>query len=129
LLSGLEKFIAKRVIILLAVLIILDLAFLKDKLFALAGLCAGGAIGLLKFGFMGRMFSGILSTNKGLSAGKRYLLWYIGSLIGLIAALAASAVINLRLFGGITAGVLAVPFVIFVNSLTDGMGITHNNFE
>jgi hypothetical protein len=46
-----------------------------------------------------------------------------------VVLLAVSLSISLWFFTGITAGVLLVPAAIFINNITEILGITKNNFE
>ena len=102
----------------------MDLIFIGPKWPVLIGLSVGGTLGIVKLMLMSRMFTEILSGTQDRSSGRRYVLLYIGCFFLLIAIMAVSAAASIWLFGGVAAGVLGVPFVMFVYSLAGSAKIT-----
>lgn len=127
--SKLDLFVLKRVLILLVLLMIIDVAFFEDKGVIFAGLLLGAACGLTRFFFMSQTYRRLLGRGTPSQTTFIALFAFIVSLLGTIAVLVASIITNLWLFGGATAGILLVPIILTINSLTEGVGITHNNFE
>ena len=124
-----ELFVLKRVLIFLPVLTIVDIVFIEQKGAVFAGLAIGSACGLLRFFYMAATLRRILCGGDTGRAAAAALTKSAISLLGAMAVLAAAIVTDLWLFAGATAGILLVPFVLTINSLTEGLGITHNNFE
>lgn len=127
--SKLERFIAKRVLIFLLILSILDIVFIDQRWIALAGLLIGGVMSLLRLNTMVKAFSRLLGKATKQEAVTRNVLNYIVNMAAMIVLMVASIKYSLSLFAGVTVGVLLVPAVIFINSFTEALGLTHNNFE
>lgn len=127
--SKLDKFIIKRAAVFLALMAAADMVFMgSGRWFVLAGLLAGAALSI------GRLVGNewILAKVFSLSGGKAIA----GSIAAFtISQLVLAPVIILTYFlsiwalYGLLAGVLAVPAVIMLNSITEAFGITKNSFE
>jgi hypothetical protein len=128
-LGKLELFVFKRVLILLLILTIADMIFFRERMAIFAGLLIGAMFGAMRFHYMAEAFKKLLNAGNTSQTHFSTLLRFFVSLLGAVAILAASIVTDLWLFGGAVTGILLVPFVLTVNSLTEGFGITHNNFE
>lgn len=124
-----ELFMLKRVLILLLILTAVNVIFFKEKRIIFIGLVIGALCGLLRFSFMAKTYNQILGIGNSSRATIVSLTLFITSLLGTVAILVTSIITNLWLFGGVTTGILFVPFILTINSLTEGLGITHNNFE
>lgn len=127
--SKVERFIAKRVLIVFIGLAVIDLLFINQRWLALAGLAIGTIFGLLKFTYTASGFAHLLMTPQARNAAGRSVLRYAFGQALTVVILAVSIVINLYFFAGVTVGVLLVTFAVIVNSITEYFGITHNNFE
>lgn len=127
--TKIEKFIAKRVLIVVGLLSIVTIAVLQQKWMVLTGLFAGGIFSILRFGSLSDMITSLLNGGNNQSAALRSVLSYVLSIITLVILMAASLLYNRWFAAGMITGILLVPFIIFINSLTEGLGITHNNFE
>lgn len=127
--NKLEKFVAKRVLISFAILSILDLIFIHRRWIVLLGLSIGGAFGLLRFGSMVATFSNLICRTAKDAAVKKSVLWYILNQGVLLILLATAAKFDLWLFAGLAAGILLVPFIMFIFGIAQGLGITHYDFE
>lgn len=127
--SKLEKFLVKRILIVFVILAMVDLVFLDHKWLILLGLILGGAFGILKFSSTSSVYARLFGIEEKRTIVRRSVLVYIINQLATIALLVVSATVNLYLFIGTIAGILLVPLVLFINALTEGFGITHNNFE
>ena len=127
----LEKFIFGRMLIGLASLALLDLIFLQQRWAALAGLILGGILGLTRFLSSSAALRQALSvTNQTkLAPVLSIIIRYAAGQTLIVVILAASLVVNPWLFMGCAAGILLIPFIIFINGLTEGLGITNNKFD
>ncbi|MCX8129562.1 MAG: hypothetical protein N3I35_05600 [Clostridia bacterium] len=127
--SKIEKFIVRRVLVLFFVLVIVDLVFLHHKWFILLGLILGSLFSVFKFSSTATMYMRFLGHHDKNTVIMRSILKYILNQLATVALLVVSILFNFYLFIGTTAGILLVPSVLFINALTEGFGITHNNFE
>lgn len=127
--TKIEKFIAKRVLIVIGLLSIVTITVLQQRWMVLAGLFAGGIFSILRFGSLSDMITSLLNGGNKQSVALRSVLSYVLSMITLVILMAASLLYNGWFAAGMITGILLVPFIIFINSLTEGLGITHNNFE
>lgn len=126
--SPLEKFIAKRVLILAIIVYMISFAFIPHKLAILAGLITGTFFGILRFSTMARTFSDIIINSK-TGAATISVIKYVINFILTIILICFSLIYSAWFFAGMITGILLVPFVIIINGITEGLGITHNNFE
>lgn len=124
----LEKFITKRVLILFSILTILNSVFLNNKLLFFIGLTLGSVLSLFRFFVMDSALTGILILKNGFG-NKKAAIKYIFSLLVTLIFLLIAAIINKWVMLGMMAGILIVPLVVMLNSITEGLKITHNNFE
>lgn len=126
-------FIAKRVLICYILVSIIVLILVEQKWIILAGLFLGAVISLIRFSSYGIVFeriflANVTATRKGLSIVGSLAIFAINQLI-LVPLLFIAYKLNPYFFAGIFAGLLFLPFILFVNCLTEATGITHNNFE
>jgi hypothetical protein len=127
--SKIEKFLVKRVLLLFVILEVVVILLMKDPQALSAGLFAGGIFSVLRLKAMADLLSRILfekTTHRHANS----------SIAGFIIAQAAAALllilalwIHNRAFIGAAAGILLVPAVVTVNSITEGLHFTNNNFE
>jgi len=127
--NKLGLFVAKRTLAFCVVLSAAAVLFIEGGWTIAAGLFAGGAAGVFKFFSLALVFSGILLKTEKLSRFRTGLSLYLASLVVSLAALAASAKYDMRIFIAMLAGVMLTPFVIALNAFTEALGITRNNFE
>lgn len=127
--SKLERFLAKRVLIVLAILAVLDLILINQRWAVLIGLLIGGIFSLLRLNSMVTLISRLLSRAEVYSAGRKSILNFIINQAVIFVMFAASIKLSVYVFGGMVAGVLLVPFVILLNAITEASGITNNSFE
>lgn len=127
--SKIEIFIAKRAVILFAILEVAALLLVNDRLAACTGLIAGGLYSLARLKAMADSFSRLLLGKSGTKPAG-------GSIAGFVIAQAAAALllilavsIHFWAFIGTAAGILLVPAVVAANCITEGLHITRNNFE
>ncbi|MCR4437114.1 MAG: hypothetical protein QHH06_07505 [Clostridiales bacterium] len=102
---------------------------MKNKWLVLGGLFCGTVFSLFRFSSMVAVYAKILSQEAKQAAVAKSVLNYVVSLVVVIALLVISMKISMSMFTGMTAGILLVPAVFFINAITEGFGITHNNFE
>lgn len=127
--SKLDHFIVKRATVLLILLTAAELVFLKgNRWFILGGLLAGAFISI------GRLCSNewILKRIFKLSGGKAVVgstFAFTLSQFVLLPVIVLTYFINVWALYGLIAGVLVVPIIIMMNSITEAFGITKNSFE
>lgn len=124
----LERFITKRMLILFSILTILDSALLDNKLLFFVGLVLGSLLSLLRFFIMGNALTGLL-TLKSESNNKKVIIKYIVSQLVALIFFVLAIIVNKWVLLGMMTGILIVPSVVLINSITEGLGLTHNNFE
>jgi hypothetical protein len=127
--GSIEKFIAKRVLIVLILLSILDIIFIKNRWIALAGLFFGALLGMIKLSSMASAITKTLAQGIPSIAAKKSVFRFGINQIVAVLILIILKKIHLWLFIGAASGMLLIPFIITVNCLTEGFGITHNKFE
>ncbi len=130
---SLFNFVIKRVIFYYLLLTIADIVLMTQKWPILAGLTAGGIIGTVRFGTTASMFGRIpfisgKKDRKSFSSVGKQMVFVINQVI-LLPLLYFSYKAGMAFFGGIAAGILLVPLVLLINSITEVLKITHNNFE
>ena len=131
--SKLEKFMVKRVFVLIIILSIVDMIIMESKWLVLVGLMMGTILSIAKFSLNARIFSGNLCTHKSpilrkLSSSANIILFTIIQ-ITLFLLLFLSYSLSPWIFAGFVAGVLLIPFAIMINSVTEALGLTKNHFE
>ena len=127
-LSSLEKFIAKRVLIIFGVLVILNLIFVSQRMYVMLGLIIGSVFGFMRFSSFGATISRLVLHDKS-STIKETFIRYMVNHVAMIVLCAVSIKYSLWMFTGVIAGVLIIPGIIMINGITEGLGVTHNRFE
>ncbi len=127
--NKLWKFIAKRSLVLFVLLSTLNIAFMKERWLVLAGLALGSSFGILKLSSLIRACENVLIKTDKPNKSSGVIVKFLINQIVTVVLLAVSLSISLWFFTGITAGVLLVPAAIFINNITEILGITKNNFE
>lgn len=124
----LEKFIFKNVFIYFIILSIVTLVLLRDSFMIITALGTGTIIAILKTFLMGKVFDNIL-----ISENENFKPWKISK--KLIISWSVIAIVFLfimklgtKYFISMAIGVLLPNFFVFINSLTESIGITKNNF-
>jgi hypothetical protein len=125
----LEKFLAKRALIFFIILAFMDIVFIGQRWIVLTGLFVGLVISVLKLDITGKIYSRVLGIEGKFISVSQSMLIYVLIQILVVILLAVAIKLSVWLFFGATTGVLLVPCVILVNSLTETLRITHNNFE
>lgn len=114
-------------IILYLIAVILLLIFFRGRPIIIAGISLGVVLSIVRFSTNATSFIRLLSgTGETLGRGIK---WFVINSIVAFVVLAVSIKINLFFFGGVITGIFFVPIVIIINSITEAIGITHNNFE
>lgn len=131
--SKIEQFVAKKAVICLILLSIIDVIAINYKWLVFVGLVLGTILSVAKFGSYAWVFERICNPDQGDSSkkqasGSSITVFMLNQLI-LLPLLFLAYFINLRIFAGFVAGILIVPFVIMMNSITEVLGITKNHFE
>ncbi len=110
-------------------LALLNLLFIQPKWPVLFGLLAGGAFSLLRLSSLASFLSRLLAKGDKSATQRKGVLNYIIGQFAVVVLLTAAINLSVPLFAGTVAGVLLVPAVIFINSITEILKVTHNNFE
>ena len=131
--SKIEQFVAKKAVICLILLSIIDIIAINYRWLVLVGLFSGTILSVAKFGSYAWVFGRICSTDQGDSSrkqasGSSITVYMLNQLI-LLPLLFLTYFLNRWIFTGFVAGILIVPFVIMINSITEVLGITKNHFE
>jgi len=124
----LRHFIKIRVAVVYTFLIVVSLIFFNDRWYLVMGLTCGSIFGVMKYIAAARFISNILLQNEKTHY-LRVFTKYLSLQAVTILLMAVSIRINMWSFYGITAGLLLLPAIITVNSLTEALGISHNNFQ
>lgn len=129
--SRLQKNVSVRAIICLVLFSVADVLLIKDKWFVLLGLAIGTGISIMKFESYAWIFSNefkleVFSSSIKQSVG--IIVVFALNQIVLFSALLFSYLHNPWTFIGLAGGVLSVPLVLLVNSVTEFLGITKNSF-
>lgn len=130
--SGLARFLVKRVLICLILLSIIVIMAFDKKITVLIGLILGTTISVLKLGSNAWIINKIADVDK--NCGKKKFSDKFSSVIYALTQIAVLLMlyiayrINQWGFAGFAAGLLTVPVVIMINSITEALGITRNNF-
>jgi hypothetical protein len=128
--TKLEVFILKRMLITFFLLTVVDFLFVKNWALALIGLTTGGIFRILKFSSYVFVFGSAVSANgRSSQVVLKSILVFVISQLVVLPLMYAALKINIWLFIGVVTGILLVPFVLFINSITEVLKITHNNFE
>lgn len=131
--SKIEQFVAKKAVICLILLSIIDIIVIKNRWLVLTGLVVGTILSIVKFSGYAGVFRQICQTGRNTPPKSRTpigsILVFILNQIILLPLLFLAYYLNQWLFAGFVAGILTVPFVLMVNSITEILGITKNHFE
>ena len=131
--SKIEQFVAKKAVICLILMSIIDIITVDYRWLVLVGLFLGTILSVAKFGSYAWVFERICSTDqsgssKRQSSGSSITVFMLNQLI-LLPLLFLAYFLNQWIFAGFVAGILIVPFVIMINNITEVLGITKNHFE
>lgn len=122
-----EKFLVIRSLILILTLVGLSQIIFKFNLPILLGLIIGYFVSILRLQTLTIAAHNIISTinkkNKGTVL--KYLLVQIITILVLVIAIK----VTVPFFIAVSIGVLAVPTTIMMNSFTEFLGATRNNFQ
>ncbi len=127
--NKLEKYILIRVLILSVILSIIFIVFAEQFWFGLVGIVSGTSAGLLKLSLLVKALPKILSPSSGLKPSTRSILRFGAGYLAVFVLLFIGATINLTLFAGMAAGILLVPFAIFLYGIAKGLGLSKYDFE
>jgi len=116
-------FLAKRVALLVAVLVTAVFIARGWDLFAVAGIVSGAAFAVYKVVLNKRNLVSMCALGR--SSAPFFL---IASQAAGFAFLLISILIDTRLFIGVTAGFLLMPAVICLNGITEKIGLTRNGW-
>lgn len=127
--SKIEKFLIRRAAVLFILLAAADLAFLgSDRWPLLAGLAVGALFGACRLGCNHWIYTKVFHTAGGKTLAGSIAAFTAAELF-LLPVVAIIYFFSVFALYGFIAGVLTVPAVIMVNSITEAFGITKNNFE
>ncbi len=126
--TKLEKLIIKNLLAVLFSLSILDVIFIKHKWILLIGLVIGSLISILKFSILTNIISALLLPNINNVTLKSILVFLFNQAIAVLILIIVLKT-NIHLFWGVLAGILMVPLIIMLNSITEVLGITNNKFQ
>lgn len=120
------RFLFIRVLCCVAVILLVSIFWRGPDLYFMAGVMAGSLLSVYKAALYG-IIPVLLAQN---ARGKqiRALLFGIFSQIITIVLLLAAVKINVRLFFGVSTGLIAMVIVVCVNAFTEKWGVTHNQW-
>jgi len=140
-------FLYKRTIICYLLLAIADILFVTNKWPVLAGLTIGVLLNTIRFGTVAFLLNNItnreknnekcLTSEKNIINGRKInnagikaanIFITLNHLI-FLPMLYFSYLVGLYFFAGMVAGILVIPFIMFINGITEALNITHNNFS
>jgi hypothetical protein len=127
--SKLVRFMVKRAAVFLAVLSVADLAFLgNNRWLVLAGLTVGTLLSVARLMGNEWLFRKIFQLTGG-KAMAGSILVFTGLQLILLPVILLVYLVSVWALYGFVAGVLAVPAVVMINSVTETFKMTKNNFE
>lgn len=127
--KALQCFIKTRIIIVYIVSIIISLILFDNRWNIVIGLTCGSVFGILKYIVASRFISNILLQREENLSLARILVKFLSLQVVTVLLMAVSIRISLWSFLGVVAGILLIPLIILINSLTEALGISHNNFQ
>lgn len=127
--SKLVRFMVKRAAVFFAILSVADLAFLgNNRWLVFAGLTVGTLLSVARLMGNEWLFRKILHLTGGKAVAGSILV-FTGLQLILLPVILIVYFISTWVLYGFVAGVMAVPAVVMVNSVTETFKITKNNFE
>ncbi|WP_010246356.1 hypothetical protein [Acetivibrio cellulolyticus] len=127
--NALQKFLIKRVLIFFIVLLIINLIFLDQRWLIAIGLICGTIFGILKFLYTSNFITSLISIDNKSFVAARTLVKFMLAQMATLVLIAVSIKFNMWFFAGVLTGVLLIPAVIMVNSITEALHISHNKFQ
>lgn len=128
--TRLERFITKSVLIVFVILSIAGMVCIENKYYFFFGLLAGTLLGILRFGAMSNTLSKLLQKSVCVKQPVfNNILFIILNQLIVVAMLAISLAISIWFFAGMVSGVLSVPFVVFIYSILNGLGILKSYYD
>lgn len=127
--NKIEKFVLKRVAVLIGILSVLNFIFINQKWLVFLGLVTGGGFALLRFCSLAATLRVLLAKESKQIAVIKSIMNYLLNLLTLTALLVAALLFDRWFALGVVSGIFTVPLMILINNLTEGLGITHNNYE
>ena len=126
--NKLAHFLVKRAVLILILLSAADFVFPDSgRWTVLAGLLAGALLGIGRLSGSQWILKKILGANGENPSGS--MAAYALNQFVLLPVIALAYFLSVRAFYGLIAGLLIIPLIIMVNSITEAFGITKNNFE
>jgi thiamine transporter ThiT len=126
--NALMKFLIKRVIIFFVVLEIINLILLDQKWFVATGLICGTIFGILKFIYTSKFISHLIGVEERFTSGRVFIKFVLSQMTTMV-LIAIAIKFNMWFFAGTLTGILLIPAVIMVNSITEALQISHNRFQ
>lgn len=127
--SKLVRFMVKRAAVFLAVLSVADLIFLgNNRWLVLAGLTVGTLLSVARLMGNEWLFRKIFQLTGGKAVAGSILV-FTGLQLILLPVILLVYFVSVWTLYGFVAGVLAVPAVVMINSVTETFKMTKNNFE
>ena len=119
----------KRAAVFLAAMSVADLAFLgNNRWLVLAGLAVGTLLSVARLMGNEWLFRKIIKLSGGKAVAGSILV-FTGLQLILLPVILLLYLISVWVLYGFVAGVMAVPVVVMINSVTETFGMTKNNFE
>jgi fatty-acid desaturase len=132
--NKLVVFTLKRALFLYPVALIICIIFATNKLSAFIGLTVGAVLSVLRL-YLSTEVMGRLNASteregsyRKHSTVKLVILQLINQFL-ILPLLFFAYLISKNFFAGFIAGVFIVPLVFMINSITEALGLTNNNFE
>jgi hypothetical protein len=110
-------------------MIVLCIIFLKGENNIIIGLILGTFLSAIKFFATADVYKKLLNQRTEKLDTILAVIKIFASVLGTAAVLIFSVLNSVTLFAGTAAGILGVPLIITLNAFTEGLGVTHNNFE
>jgi hypothetical protein len=130
--SSVEHFILKRLLICFILLSIIDMVAIEKRWPVLIGLAAGTAVSAVKFCSNAAVYASLFGVKTqgirgGLAQRTARVIFLLNQII-LLPLLLIAYYIGQWVFWGFVAGILTIPMLIMLNSITEAFGITRNHF-
>lgn len=125
----LQNFIKTRIIIIYIVFVITSFMLVDNKWNIVMGLTCGLIFGIIKYISFSRFISSILIQVEKKPRFRGMFVKFLSLQVVNALLMLVSIKVSLYFFLGVVAGILLIPLIIVANSLTEALGLSHNNFQ
>lgn len=123
--TGTVSFLVKRSSVLALCYVVICMIFFNKAPFVIIGALSGAFCGIVRFVAVSKCYGSLLKPDRSKASD---ILCYLLIQIMTIIMLVFAAAWRIEFFFAAGLGLLIMPFVIFVNGITEALGLTKNKF-